>query len=461
MSIKSDILAHFLVLLIFNFGSIRDGHSHNILVPYAWRTVDFIYPSEAERSEAIANGNFVPANVLVNDVDAWPGVMKSDNAAEQRVFVTTPRVANGIPATLSTVSNIRSNDSFLLSPFPSWASQTVDQECNGIIAADKILIDKCGLLWIVDTGVINGFFAPRRVCTPKILIYDLKNQDTLIERYEFPTGVFLDRSGFTTTATDSRSDNCRDSIAYIADLSANGLVVFDLYQRTSWRVESNHFYPYPRFGTFTIAGQSFDLMDGIFGTALGPILPSGDRILYFHCLASIRESWVLTSDLRNRTLVQNPDAIRQRFFLSPEFREGQSSLEVMTENGILVYADVIHNSLRCWNTATQPIKENTQLVYESFEHLQFVSGLKLKGDTLWIATNRVQTVLSRTNTSTNIANDFRMRVIVIKSITELLKGTKCSNPIQPSFAVTPPNRISGLPPPPPPPPHYFNRPEFI
>lgn len=73
MSTKSDILARFLVLLIFNFGIIRDCESHNILVPYAWRVVDFVYPSEAERTEAIANGNFVPANVLINDVDAWPG----------------------------------------------------------------------------------------------------------------------------------------------------------------------------------------------------------------------------------------------------------------------------------------------------------------------------------------------------------------------------------------------------
>lgn len=448
---------YFLVLLVLNFGTIRDCECHNVLAPYAWREVNFLYPSEAERAEATANGNLVPANVLVNDVDAWPGNMKNENAAEQRVFVTTPRVTNGIPATLSIVTNLRSNDSFTLSPFPSWASQTIDAECNGIVSVDKIYIDKCGLLWIIDTGVINGFFAPTRSCRPKILIYDLKNQDTLIERYEFPTGVYLDRSGFTTTVTDSRSDNCRDSIAYIADLSGNGLVVFDLYQRASWRIDHNFFYAFPRFGTFTIAGQSFDLMDGIFGLALGPIQPSGDRTLYFHSLASIRESWVATSAIRNSTLVRDPDLIRQRFHLSPEFRQGQSSLEVMTENGILIYSDVIHNSLACWNTATEPIKENTQVIYESFEHLQFVSGLKLKGDSLWIATNRVQTVLSRTNITTNTANDFRMRIIVIQSITELLKGTKCLKPL-PSLPPPPKRGPLGMGPPPHP---VYPRPTLI
>ena len=87
-------------------------------------------------------------------------------------------------------------------------------------------------------------------------------------------------------------------------------------------------------------------------------------MLYFHSLASIRESWVSTAVLKNSTLVRDPDAIRQRFFLSPEFRQGQSSLEVMTENGILIYSDIIRNSIVCWNTATEPIKENTQVIYE-------------------------------------------------------------------------------------------------
>lgn len=76
MSTKIDsrfISTYCLLLLIFNFGSIRYCESHNVLVPYAWKEVDFLYPSEIERNEAISNGNFVPENVLINDVDAWPG----------------------------------------------------------------------------------------------------------------------------------------------------------------------------------------------------------------------------------------------------------------------------------------------------------------------------------------------------------------------------------------------------
>ncbi len=150
----------------------------------------------------------------------------------------------------------------------------------------------------MDTGRINEFSSPQRVCQPKILIYDLRNNDNLVcknyknyclsrvlinfvhtytlqfrfifaVRYEVPNGVVTDRSSLTTTVTDSQSNNCLDSIAYISDLNGNGLVVFDLAQRTSWRVDHNFFYPYPRHGTFTISGVSFDLMDGVFGMSLG------------------------------------------------------------------------------------------------------------------------------------------------------------------------------------------------
>lgn len=87
-------------------------------------------------------------------------------------------------------------------------------------------------------------------------------------------------------------------------------------------------------------------------------------MLYFHSLASVRESWVPTSVLRNRTLIAQRDLMRPLFSVSPEFREGQSSLEVMTDYGVLIYSVLTRNALACWNTATEPRPENTQIVYE-------------------------------------------------------------------------------------------------
>lgn len=68
--------------------------------------------------------------------------------------------------------------------------------------------------------------------------------------------------------TESYQNDCSDSVAYIADVNGYGLVVFDLARQSSWRVEYNFFYPFPHMGTMTVNGQTFDLMDGVFGLAL-------------------------------------------------------------------------------------------------------------------------------------------------------------------------------------------------
>lgn len=68
---------------------------------------------------------------------------------------------------------------------------------------------------------------------------------------------------------------CANTMAYIADVSSFSILVFDLSRNVSWRVQNKLFFPYPPYGTYTIAGESFDLMDGIFGMALSPPNQSG------------------------------------------------------------------------------------------------------------------------------------------------------------------------------------------
>lgn len=51
-----------------------------------------------------------------------------------------------------------------------------------------------------------------------------------------------------------------------------------------------------------ISGESFDLMDGLFGLSLSPLVSQwDDRTLYFHALASVTENYVPTSVIRNQT----------------------------------------------------------------------------------------------------------------------------------------------------------------
>lgn len=122
----------------------------------------------------------------------------------------------------------------------------------------------------------------------------------LITLYKFPEHQYKDEDSlFVTVAIDVRdtTNNCKDTFAYIADVTGFALIVYDFRNSRSWRINNNLFYPYPPYGTFNIKGDTFDLMDGILGLALGPI-QNGDRILYFHSLASRVESWVPTSIIR-------------------------------------------------------------------------------------------------------------------------------------------------------------------
>jgi len=96
---------------------------------------------------------------------------------------------------------------------------------------------------------------------------------------------------------------------------------------------------------------------------LGP-MTKHHRKLYFHSFASTRESWVYTNVLQNKTLFQNGLIDGSgTFFVSSEVRDTQSSVEVMTDNGILIYASM-DNSLFCWNSQDPFVNQNLNVIYK-------------------------------------------------------------------------------------------------
>lgn len=73
------------------------------------------------------------------------------------------------------------------------------------------------------------------------------------------------------------SGSCSNTMVYIADVSTFAIYVYDLRQNRSWRTQNKLVFPHPHYGTFTIADETFDLMDGIFGLALSPKLTQSHR----------------------------------------------------------------------------------------------------------------------------------------------------------------------------------------
>lgn len=93
-------------------------------------------------------------------------------------------------------------------------------------------------------------------------------------------------------------------------------------------------------------------------------MTKNDRKLYFHAFASTRESWVYTNVLQNKSIFQNGLIDGSgTFFVSSEVRDTQSSVEVMTDNGVLIYASM-DSSLVCWNSQDQFTTKHIHTIYK-------------------------------------------------------------------------------------------------
>jgi len=300
---------------------------------------------------------------------------------------------------------------------------------------------------VLDTGRIGT----QQLCAPQLVVFNLDN-DVLIHRYRFPLDQFkTGTSLFVTPVLDVRdpppTGQCANTMVYIADVTGYGIVVYDARRNRSWRVQNKLVYPYPQYGTFTIAQENFDLMDGIIGLALSPRRSqptrgtyANDRSLYFHALASITENSVPLSVLDNSTAFESNVESFPRSFYEIGSRGTQSAAQAMDSNGNLFFGLMDPIGIACWDYSKPYGKENMRIVAQNDATLQFSSGVKVilnkKGkEELWVLTCRFQRVMTGTLNSNEV--NFRIQAI---QIDELLNGSRCSS--------------SGLPP------TQFNYPRF-
>ncbi|XP_074115399.1 major royal jelly protein 8-like isoform X2 [Cotesia typhae] len=391
----------------------------NLRLVYSWKSLDFLFPDAWTREQAILNKDFIPGAPFPIDVDA-----SAIGPFGSRVFITIPRFQEGVPVTLGYVSNLTSSDgSPLIAPYPNWEMNQLGY-CNHITSVYRIKIDECGRLWVLDTGKLED----ERKCPPQLFIFDLST-DRLISRYQFPESILKPESLLITPIIDIRRQ-CSDTFVYIADVTEFQLIVYDFKNQNSWNIQNRLFYPYPEYATFTIAGESFDLMDGIFGLALGPLAINGDRMLYFHSLASVIESYVPTSIIRDSSLFLNhPDNAASAFQSFRLRRSSQSGPQAMTNDGILFYGLMGDTAIGCWNSKSYPEFGGPNLDYAVVNNktLQFISGLKLitlgsKREQIWVITGRFQKLMTGTLNAQEV--NYRIQVAYID---DLISGTKCKS----------------------------------
>ncbi|XP_060802926.1 L-dopachrome tautomerase yellow-f-like [Amyelois transitella] len=379
---------------------------------YKWKQIGFEYSTQMQRRRAILERSFIPENNLPLGLEVWGS----------RVFVTIPRWKKGVPATLATVSRSGGVTSPPLKPYPNWAMNTYPRNgpnCAGLISVFRISVDPCGKLWVLDSGQTDSVKNSKQVCPPSILVFDLAT-DQLLARYVIPKKFVLQDSLYTNIVIDSRTSDCSDLHAYMADTWRFGLLVFRQHDEHFWRFSHPFFFPDPLASNFTLQGLNFQWTDGIFGLALSPIDQFSERILFFHPMSSLREFYVSTSVLRDPLRVSNSSS---EFSLAGTTRgpSSQASASAIDNRGVMFYGLVLQDSVGCWDTNKAFTRENNRIVALNSETLVFPNDVKIDQEqNVWVISNRLPMFQ---NAPLN-PDDYNYR-IMYASATEAVRGTIC------------------------------------
>lgn len=266
------------------------------------------------------------------------------------------------------------------------------EEPSEIISPFRIRADRCGRLWVLDTGTVDLLGDPKVLAPTQLLVYDLHN-DNLLRRFVFPSEQTKTNSFFANIAIED--GDCDDTYAYSADLGAPGLVVYSWKQQESWRVSHHYFHPDPLAGNYSIAGVSFQWEDGLFGLALSKKQLDGYATLYFHPLSSTNEFSVSTKFLRNQTVATSVggEIFKEYKILGSRGPNGQSGAAFLDQlTGVLFYALPNLNAVACWKTSNRAYTIKSQgRVFMSPVEMVFPNDVKVDDqDRLWVLSDNLQ-----------------------------------------------------------------------
>ncbi|XP_053697507.1 protein yellow [Sabethes cyaneus] len=391
----------------------------NLRVAYQWNQIDFEFPSETERAEALSSRSFIPENVIPVGLEVY----------KKRLFLTLPRWKTGIPASLAYINiNETNTKSPKLRPYPSWNAhrQLSTDEAPEIVSPFRIRADRCGRLWVLDTGV-SDILGDLKVESPtSLLVYDLHN-DNLLRRYKFPKDHIKENSFYANIAIEDT--DCDDTYAYAADLGAPGLVVYSWKSQESWRIQHHFFHPDPLAGNYTITGISFQWDDGLFGIALSRPQSDNFSTLYFHPLSSTNEFAVSTRILRNQTLATSDKIYREFKVLGSRGPNGQAGVAFLDQKtGVIFYALLNLNAVTCWKTSNRAYTiKSLGRVYMSVTDMVFPNDVKVDDESnLWVLSDRMHQFMY-SNLDPKDTN-FRILTATVK---DAIENTACDTKIKP------------------------------
>ncbi|CRK87272.1 CLUMA_CG001074, isoform A [Clunio marinus] len=409
---------------------------------FAWKELDFAWPSEEAKQEAIRSGKYIESHNLPLGLDIW----------QDKLFITVPRWKSGVASSLNYVKLSELERSPVLYPYPCWEAHDLphdvpstegDANYGGgrtdakgaekvenileknnetIVSTFRIRIDECDRLWVMDSGLADILGSPKQLAPNSIAIFDL-NTNKLIRRFIIPADQVKEDSFFANIIVDTQTSHCGDAFAYLPDLGSYAVVVYDFKNDHSYRVKHNFFHFDPLQGDLTVAGVNFQWTDGVFGMALGkPTNEHGDRTVYFHALASTKEFSVPNTVLKNETFATSNDAYFAYTLLGDRGPKSQSTAEHYDDKtDVIFYTQINRDAVGCWNINKPFTPENQGLVDSDSDALVFPNDLKVDNDgTLYVLSDRMPLFIYGT-----LKSEYNYRILTGKT-SEIITGTPCA-----------------------------------
>ncbi|XP_072931909.1 dopaminechrome tautomerase-like [Epargyreus clarus] len=352
-------------------------------VIYEWNTIDFTWDTPEDRIAYLNTSRYIPENVLISGINFYG----------DKIFLTVPRLLDGVPATLATIPAVQTDTAPALQPFPSWADNAVGN-CSALQFVQNVEIDRNGIMWILDNGRVGTLtHNPDPKCPPTLVFIDLKTGENKMERIPFPPET---ANANTTYLNDIVVDNRDGDFAYITDNSAidPGIIVFQRSEKKSWKLrDQKSMSSVPEAAMFRINGTSVNLPVNVDGIALGPQFKTEDgkvdRTVYYSPLSSFHLYAVNASVLRNSSLALKGDGALRPYVKDLGTKASQTDGMKMDSTGVLFYGLIGNSTIAEWNSSVE-FQTGQRTIARDPNYIQWIDRFTFdRSGNIYVVVNRL------------------------------------------------------------------------
>ncbi|KAG8040907.1 hypothetical protein G9C98_001895 [Cotesia typhae] len=179
---------------------------------------NLVWPSPDTEQTFSRNGRYDRRSIIGTKIQLF----------EDQVFIAFPRLKPGVPITLGVAKHGNKN---IYEAFPCWAMQE-EGNCDGLQSVVDISVDDNGILWALDTGIVNTLTQPVFRCKPKVFAFNIRNKE-LIKVIDL-SKLVIETSRLQNLIVDYGEDG--KVYLYIGDASGRGIIVYDVVGNSGFRM---------------------------------------------------------------------------------------------------------------------------------------------------------------------------------------------------------------------------------